>query len=351
MVLCLALLVGAPAAAQDAAPSAPREGGVAIGPVTGDVPLELAATLATSLATVVQESGRTTAPGAQASSMLWLEARTAGDGVALVLTLVETGGKEAARLETVATRASADSQARALARAILTRRPGTVAPPSPVAPPPPAPIAGPPPAPVAPPPPEPVAPPVPRRASRDACESHGTMIGLGVGLSAVGLTWFTYEAIALYSDLNGVFGGSLWSYAFITAGAIVSNKGYGRREDACLSAGFLVDEGVAFLPWGFTIGTIAMLVGGVLVGGIGGMDSLLGDGNWEYYETAAHSMFIVGAALELANMVGVRPFWWQAAIDRAAAGSAQGATVMLIGSVARDSGGATVPTLGLAGSF
>jgi hypothetical protein len=356
--LCLALLVAAPAAAQDAAPPAPQPLGVAIGPVTGDVPLELAAALSTALAKVVAEMGRAVPPGGIAAAMLWLEARASDDGIALVLTLVETGGRETARLETRATRASADAQARELARAILAPRSvQTAPPPAPVAPPP-VPVA-PPPVPVAPPPAPVAPPPAPHLSPKDACEGSGTMIVLGTALSSLGLAWFTYEAIAMYTDLEGIYGGSLWSYAFIVAGSVVSDKAYGRREDACATAGFQVDDGVSVLPWAFTIGTITMLSGALIVGGIGGLDATFGsvgeddtfDRQYAPYETAAHSMLIAGAILELANVAGLRPFWWQAAIDRAAAGGAAGATLAPIVRVARDQRNTPVPTLGVAGTF
>ncbi|MDD5307437.1 MAG: hypothetical protein PHU25_08960 [Deltaproteobacteria bacterium] len=114
-IACLCLLVAASAAAQPEAQAA----GVAVGPVLGDVSPELEALLSASLATVVAEKGRTVAPGQTATLALVLDARATDDGVALVLVLIDANGREHGRRETQATRASADAEARELARQLL----------------------------------------------------------------------------------------------------------------------------------------------------------------------------------------------------------------------------------------
>jgi hypothetical protein len=187
-------------------------------------------------------------------------------------------------------------------------------------------------------------------------------------LSGVGLAWFTYEAIALHTDLRGVPLGSAYSYGITLAGSVVANLGY-RRMAACYDRkGLTVEGNGESVAWVFTGASVVAYVGGVLTAVIGGsavfFDDLGGHHDDEdeeeraetkaaYFrvQVRAHSFLVAGAGLEVVNLLILRPLVWGGAIDRAAGRGKNRADLALALLVAADGGGAWVPLPGLRGSF
>jgi hypothetical protein len=288
-------------------------------------------------------------------------------GIGLVLALAQPGGPDPVRLEAMTTRAAAEARVRALARELLASPAKAPAPPAaameqaengPSA------TAAGPPRPTAPqPPPRPVGPPV------DSCLYRARPMAVaGSLLSGVGLAWFTYEAIALHTDLRGVPLGSAYSYDIALAGSVVANLGY-RRTAACYDRKGLPVEGHGeSVAWVFTGASVVAFVGGALTAIIGGsavfFDDLGGHHDDEdeeeraetkaaYFrvQVRAHSFLVAGAGLEVVNLLILRPLVWGGAIDRAAGRGKNRADLAPALLVAIDGDGAPVPLPGIRGAF